>query len=51
MPTSAQPPILSHWIDGKPVDVSPEGTGPVFNPATGSVIARVPSGKNASGRN
>ena len=44
MPTSAQPPILSHWIDGKPVDVSPEGTGPVFNPATGSVIARVPRG-------
>ena len=40
----AQPPILSHWIDGRPVEVLPEATGPVFNPATGEVIARVPRG-------
>jgi malonate-semialdehyde dehydrogenase (acetylating)/methylmalonate-semialdehyde dehydrogenase len=43
----AQPatlPILSHWIDGRPVEVPPEGTGPVYNPATGQVIARVPRG-------
>jgi malonate-semialdehyde dehydrogenase (acetylating)/methylmalonate-semialdehyde dehydrogenase len=37
-------PILSHWIDGRPVDVALEQTGPVFNPATGEVIARVPRG-------
>ncbi len=37
-------PILSHWIDGRPVEVLPEQTGPVFNPATGQVIARVPRG-------
>jgi malonate-semialdehyde dehydrogenase (acetylating)/methylmalonate-semialdehyde dehydrogenase len=36
--------ILSHWIDGRPVEVLPEGTGPVYNPATGQVIARVPRG-------
>jgi malonate-semialdehyde dehydrogenase (acetylating)/methylmalonate-semialdehyde dehydrogenase len=42
---SAQPlPILSHWIDGRPVEVLPENTGPVWNPATGQVIARVPRG-------
>ncbi len=43
----AQPatlPILSHWIDGRPVEVLPEQTGPVYNPATGHVIARVPRG-------
>ncbi len=43
----AQPatlPILSHWIDGRPVEVLPEQTGPVFNPATGQVIGRVPRG-------
>jgi malonate-semialdehyde dehydrogenase (acetylating)/methylmalonate-semialdehyde dehydrogenase len=43
----AQPatlPILSHWIDGRPVEVLPEQTGPVFNPATGAQIARVPRG-------
>ncbi|MBI3749131.1 MAG: CoA-acylating methylmalonate-semialdehyde dehydrogenase, partial [Chloroflexi bacterium] len=43
----AQPatlPILSHWIDGRPVEVLPEQTGPVFNPATGAEIARVPRG-------
>ena len=37
-------PILSHWIDGHPVEVLPEQTGPVFDPATGRVIARVPRG-------
>jgi malonate-semialdehyde dehydrogenase (acetylating)/methylmalonate-semialdehyde dehydrogenase len=43
----AQPatlPILSHWIDGHPVEVPPEKTGPVYNPATGRIIARVPRG-------
>ncbi len=43
----AQPatlPILSHWIDGRPVEVLPEQTGPVHNPATGHVIGRVPRG-------
>jgi len=46
-PTSVQPaplPILSHWIDGCPVEVLPEQTGPIYNPATGQVIARVPRG-------
>jgi malonate-semialdehyde dehydrogenase (acetylating)/methylmalonate-semialdehyde dehydrogenase len=37
-------PILSHWIDGHPVEVLPEQTGPVYDPATGEVIARVPRG-------
>jgi malonate-semialdehyde dehydrogenase (acetylating)/methylmalonate-semialdehyde dehydrogenase len=37
-------PILSHWIDGRPVEVLPEQTGPVTNPATGQVVARVPRG-------
>ncbi|MFZ5854431.1 MAG: CoA-acylating methylmalonate-semialdehyde dehydrogenase [Chloroflexota bacterium] len=40
----ATPPILSHWIDGRPVEVLPENTGPVWNPATGEVVARVPRG-------
>src|SRR5665648_474555 len=43
----AQPatlPILSHWIAGAPVEVLAEQTGPVYNPATGQVIARVPRG-------
>jgi len=45
IPAPAIPlPILSHWIDGRPVEVLPEGTGPVYNPATGQVIARVPRG-------
>jgi malonate-semialdehyde dehydrogenase (acetylating)/methylmalonate-semialdehyde dehydrogenase len=45
IPAPALPlPILSHWIDGRPVEVLPEGTGPVYNPATGQVIARVPRG-------
>jgi malonate-semialdehyde dehydrogenase (acetylating)/methylmalonate-semialdehyde dehydrogenase len=44
-PVEAPPlPILSHWIDGRPVEVLPEQTGPVYNPATGEVIARVPRG-------
>ncbi len=45
--TPAQPatlPILSHWIAGRPVEVLPEQTGPIYNPATGQVIARVPRG-------
>ena len=37
-------PILSHWIDGRPVEVLPEHTGPIYNPATGQVVARVPRG-------
>jgi malonate-semialdehyde dehydrogenase (acetylating)/methylmalonate-semialdehyde dehydrogenase len=37
-------PTLSHWIGGHRVEVLPEQTGPVFNPATGEVIARVPRG-------
>ena len=43
----AQPatlPILSHWIDGRPVEVPAEQTGPVYNPATGGVVGRVPRG-------
>jgi len=38
------PPIMSHWIDGRPVEVLPEQTGPVHDPSTGAVIARVPRG-------
>jgi malonate-semialdehyde dehydrogenase (acetylating)/methylmalonate-semialdehyde dehydrogenase len=43
----AQPatlPILSHWIDGRPVEVLPDGTAPVHDPSTGAVIGRVPRG-------
>jgi malonate-semialdehyde dehydrogenase (acetylating)/methylmalonate-semialdehyde dehydrogenase len=36
--------VLSHWIQGRPVEVLPEHAGPVYNPATGEVIARVPRG-------
>ena len=36
--------ILSHWIDGRQVEVLPDQAGPVTNPATGQVIARVPRG-------
>ena len=36
--------VLSHWIDGRSVEVSLEQTAPVFNPATGAVIGRVPRG-------
>jgi malonate-semialdehyde dehydrogenase (acetylating) / methylmalonate-semialdehyde dehydrogenase len=38
------PPVISHWIDGRPVEVLPDVTGPVFDPSTGAVIARVPRG-------
>ena len=37
-------PILSHWINGAAVEVLPEDTGPITNPATGQVFARVPRG-------
>jgi malonate-semialdehyde dehydrogenase (acetylating)/methylmalonate-semialdehyde dehydrogenase len=40
----AAAPVLSHWIGGRPVEVAVDQTGPVFNPATGEVIARVPRG-------
>jgi malonate-semialdehyde dehydrogenase (acetylating)/methylmalonate-semialdehyde dehydrogenase len=40
-------PIISHWIGGRPVEVLPEQTGPVHDPATGQVIARVPRGGGA----
>jgi malonate-semialdehyde dehydrogenase (acetylating)/methylmalonate-semialdehyde dehydrogenase len=44
-PAKARPlPIISHWIAGRPVEVALEQTGPVFNPATGQIIARVPRG-------
>jgi malonate-semialdehyde dehydrogenase (acetylating)/methylmalonate-semialdehyde dehydrogenase len=37
-------PILSHWIDGRSVEVLTEKTAPVYDPATGAVIGRVPRG-------
>jgi malonate-semialdehyde dehydrogenase (acetylating) / methylmalonate-semialdehyde dehydrogenase len=37
-------PILSHWIDGRPVEVLPEQAEPVTDPASGQVTARVPRG-------
>ena len=37
-------PVLSHWIDGGPVEVLPEQAGPIYDPATGQVIAHVPRG-------
>ena len=37
-------PVLSHWIDGRSVEVRTEQTAPVYDPATGAVIARVPRG-------
>jgi malonate-semialdehyde dehydrogenase (acetylating)/methylmalonate-semialdehyde dehydrogenase len=37
-------PIMSHWINGTAVEVLPENTGPITNPATGQVFARVPRG-------
>jgi malonate-semialdehyde dehydrogenase (acetylating) / methylmalonate-semialdehyde dehydrogenase len=43
-PDASQTPILSHWIAGRSVEVAREKTGPVFNPATGQEIARVPRG-------
>src|SRR2546423_6792856 len=33
--------LITHWIDGKPWQGSPERTGPVFNPATGAQTAQV----------
>ncbi len=42
--TVAPPPVISHWIGGRPIEVLPEQTGPVYNPATGEVIGRVPRG-------
>ena len=41
---TAATPILSHWIGGMAVEVPLDATGPVYNPATGQVIARVPRG-------
>jgi len=32
---------ITHWIGGKPWEVSPERTGPVFNPATGQQTGEV----------
>ena len=40
-------PILSHWIDGTARRGPARATGPVYNPATGQVIARVPRGGQA----
>jgi malonate-semialdehyde dehydrogenase (acetylating) / methylmalonate-semialdehyde dehydrogenase len=37
-------PILSHWIDGRSVEVPPDRTAPVFDPSSGHVVARVPRG-------
>jgi len=37
-------PIMSHYINGTAVEVLPENTGPITNPATGQVFARVPRG-------
>ncbi|MGD1033250.1 MAG: CoA-acylating methylmalonate-semialdehyde dehydrogenase [Candidatus Dormibacteria bacterium] len=37
-------PILSHWIDGRSVEVPADKTAPVYDPATGAVIGRVPRG-------
>ena len=42
--TVAPPPVISHWIGGRPIEVLPEQTGPIYNPATGEVIGRVPRG-------
>ena len=37
-------PIMSHYINGTAVEVLPENTRPLTNPATGQVFARVPRG-------
>jgi malonate-semialdehyde dehydrogenase (acetylating)/methylmalonate-semialdehyde dehydrogenase len=37
-------PMISHWIDGRPVETLAGETSPVFNPATGALIGRVPRG-------
>lgn len=39
--------LITHWIDGKPVESSGERTQPVFNPATGAEIARLGLGTAA----
>ncbi len=39
---SADVVVIPHWIDGKPVDRQSERYGEVFDPATGSLSARVP---------
>ena len=44
---SALQPILSHWINGTAVEVLPEQTAPIYNPATGQVFGRVPRGGQA----
>jgi len=45
IPTAAEAPrLLSHWIDGQAAAVDETRTAPVYNPATGDVIARVPRG-------
>ncbi|HEY5578609.1 MAG TPA: CoA-acylating methylmalonate-semialdehyde dehydrogenase, partial [Acidimicrobiia bacterium] len=33
--------LIQHWINGKPHDVTPERTGPVYDPATGEQQAEV----------
>ncbi len=38
MPTA---PIVPHWIDGKPYVGSQDATAPIYNPATGEVVANV----------
>jgi malonate-semialdehyde dehydrogenase (acetylating)/methylmalonate-semialdehyde dehydrogenase len=35
------PPLVRHWIDGKPHDGAVERTGDVFDPATGQLTRRV----------
>jgi malonate-semialdehyde dehydrogenase (acetylating)/methylmalonate-semialdehyde dehydrogenase len=44
---SVVPPVISHWIAGRPVEVLPEHTGPVHDPSSGAIIARVPRGSAA----
>lgn len=39
--------LITHWINGKPVDPSGDRTQPVFNPATGAEIARLGLGTAA----
>ena len=33
--------LITHWINGKPYDGTPERTGPVFDPATGQQTKEV----------
>jgi malonate-semialdehyde dehydrogenase (acetylating)/methylmalonate-semialdehyde dehydrogenase len=33
--------LITHWINGKPHDASPQTTGPVFDPATGTQTREV----------